>query len=87
MIKQQYVMQFRTSTDYYQKFEISFDDFWEDYCKEADFDEEESDLSNWDEADLQEIAWDFIVKNPDKYKVGEGDYDNESIINTYLHKI
>ena len=72
MIKQQYVMQFTTSTDYYQKFEISFDDFWEDYCKEAD---------------LQEIAWDFIIKNPDKYRVGEGDYDNESIINTYLHKI
>ena len=45
MVKQQYVMQFTTRTDYYQNFEISFDEFWEDYCKENDFDEEESDLS------------------------------------------
>ena len=34
-------MQFTTRTDYYQNFEISFDEFWEDYCKENNFDEEE----------------------------------------------
>ena len=45
MVQQQYVMQFTTRTDYYQNFEISFDDIWEDYCKEADFDEEESDIT------------------------------------------
>ena len=48
MVQQQYVMQFTTRTDYYQNFEISFDEFWEDYCKEADFDEEESDITQWE---------------------------------------
>ena len=80
MIKQQYVMQFTTRTDYYQNFEISFDEFWEIYCKENDFDEEESDLSQWDNEDLMDIAWDEILKNPDKYRSGEGDYDNEEIM-------
>ena len=56
MIKQQYVMQFTTRTDYYQNFEISFDEFWETYCKENDFDEEESDLSQWDNEDLMDVA-------------------------------
>ena len=87
MIKQQYVMQFTTRTDYYQNFEISFDEFWEIYCKENDFDEEESDLSQWDNEDLMDIAWDEILKNPDKYRSGEGDYDNEEIMNYNLQRI
>ena len=87
MIKQQYVMQFTTRTDYYQNFEISFDEFWEIYCKENDFDEEESDLSQWDNEDLMDVAWDEILKNPDKYRSGEGDYDNEEIMNYNLQRI
>jgi len=87
MVKQQYVMQFTTRTDYYQSFEISFDEFWEDYCKECDFDEEESDLSMWENRDLMEIAWDYILKNPDKYRYGNSDYDNEEIMNYNLQRI
>tara|TARA_B000000437_G_scaffold154426_1_gene112999 strand:+ start:733 stop:996 length:264 start_codon:yes stop_codon:yes gene_type:complete len=87
MVKQQYVMQFTTRTDYYQSFEISFDEFWEDYCKEADFDEEESDLSMWENRDLMEIAWEQILKNPDKYRYGNSDYDNEEIMNYNLQRI
>ena len=87
MVKQQYVMQFTTRTDYYQSFEISFDEFWEDYCKEADFDEEESDLSIWENRDLMEIAWEQILKNPDKYRYGNSDYDNEEIMNYNLQRI
>ena len=80
-------MQFTTRTDYYQSFEISFDEFWEDYCKEADFDEEESDLSMWENRDLMEIAWEQILKNPDKYRYGNSDYDNEEIMNYNLQRI
>ena len=87
MVKQQYVMQFTTRTDYYLSFEISFDEFWEDYCKEADFDEEESDLSMWENRDLMEIAWEQILKNPDKYRYGNSDYDNEEIMNYNLQRI
>ena len=87
MVKQQYVMQFTTRTDYYQSFEISFDEFWEDYCKEADFGEEESDLSMWENRDLMEIAWEQILKNPDKYRYGNSDYDNEEIMNYNLQRI
>ena len=87
MVKQQYVMQFTTRTDYYQSFEISFDEFWEDYCKEADFDEEESDLSMWENRDLMEIAWEQILKNPDKYRYGNSNYDNEEIMNYNLQRI
>ena len=87
MVKQQQGMQFTTRTDYYQSFEISFDDIWEDYCKENDFDEEESDLSMWENRDLMEIAWDFILKNPDKYRYGNSDYDNEEIMNYNLQRI
>ncbi len=52
---------FTTRTDYYQNFEISFDEFWEDYCKEMDFDEEESDLNDWDNEDLMQVAWEYIL--------------------------
>ena len=68
MVKQQYVMEFTTRTDYYQTFEISFDEFWEDYCKECEFDEEESDISTWNQEDLRDIAWDYILKDPEAYR-------------------
>ena len=87
MIQQQYVMQFTTRTDNYQNFEISFDEFWKTYCKENDFDEEESDLSQWDNEDLMQVAWDEILKNPDKYRSGNSDYDNEEIMNYNLQRI
>ena len=75
MVQQQYVMQFTTRTDYYQNFEISFDEFWEDYCKEMDFDEE-VDLNDWDNEDLMQVAWEYILKDPEKYRSGNSDYDN-----------
>ena len=87
MIQQQYVMQFTTRTDYYQNFEISFDEFWKTYCKENDFDEEESDLSQWDNEDLMQVAWEEILKTPDKYRSGNSDYDNEEIMNYNLQRI
>ena len=62
MVKQQYVMEFTTRTDYYQTFEISFDEFWEDYCKECEFDEEESGISTWNQEDLRDVAWDIFSK-------------------------
>ena len=71
----------------YQSFEISFDEFWEDYCKENDFDEEESDLNDWDNEDLMQVAWEQILKNPDKYRYGNSDYDNEEIMNYNLQRI
>ena len=80
-------MQFTTRTDYYQSFEISFDEFWEQYLKENDFDEEESDLSDWDNEDLMQVAWEEILKNPDKYRYGNSDYDNEEIMNYNLQRI
>jgi hypothetical protein len=87
MVKHQYVMQFTTRTDYYQNFEISFDDIWEDYCKEMEFDEEESEISDWDIEELKDVAWDFILKDPEKYRSGESDYDNEEIMNYNLQRI
>ena len=38
----------------------------------------------YDDELLKEIAWDYVLKNPDKYKVGEGDYDNETILDQSL---
>ena len=66
---------------------LTFDEFWEDYCKENDFDEEESDLNDWDNEDLMQVAWDYILKNPDKYRYGNSDYDNEEIMNYNLQRI
>ena len=87
MVQQQYVMQFTTRTDYYQNFEISFDDIWEDYCKEMDFDEEESDITDWDNEELMQVAWEYILKDPEKYRSGNSDYDNEEIMNYNLQRI
>ena len=42
------------------------------------------DITDWSEEDLKEIAWDYVLKNPDKYKVGEGNYDNETILDQSL---
>lgn len=86
MVKQQYAMQFTTRTDYYQTFEIDFDEFWEDYCKESGFDEEESDISTWDIEDLKSVAWDYILENPIDYRSSEPDYDNEEIMDYDLRK-
>tara|TARA_B100000405_G_scaffold84013_1_gene58160 strand:- start:236 stop:397 length:162 start_codon:yes stop_codon:yes gene_type:complete len=52
-----------------------------------DFDEEESDLNDWDNEDLMQVAWDYILKNPDKYRYGNSDYDNEEIMNYNLQRI
>ena len=38
------------------------------------------DINEYDDKLLQEIAWDYILKNPDKYRVGEPDLDNEDIL-------
>ena len=87
------MVEFTTVTDYQQTFEICLNDIWQHYISEQEkafnepFDDEEKDINKYSNELLKEIAWDFIIKNPDKYRVGEGDFDNESIINTYLHKI
>ena len=41
----------------------------------------------WENRDLMEIAWDYILKNPDKYRYGNSDYDNEEIMNYNLQRI
>ena len=78
--------EFTTVTDYKQRFEICLNDIWEDYISEQEkafkepFDDEEKDINEFDDKLLQEIAWDYILKNPDKYRVGEPDLDNEDIL-------
>ena len=61
-------------------------DIWEDICKEEYYqkDDDEADITTWTEEELKEIAWDYVLKNPDKYKVGEGNYDNETILDQSL---
>ena len=87
------MVEFTTVTDYQQTFEICLNDIWQHYISEQEkafnepFDDEEKDINKYSDELLKEIAWDYIINNPDKYRVGEGDYDNETIINTYLHKI
>ena len=49
--------------------------------------EEESDLNDWDNEDLMQVAWEQILKNPDKYRYGNSDYDNEEIMNYNLQRI
>ena len=61
-------------------------DIWQHYISEQErsfnepFDDEEKDINEYDDKLLQEIAWDYILKNPDKYRVGEPDLDNEDIL-------
>ena len=78
------IVEFTTVTDYQQTFRICLTDIWEEICKEEYFEDEEADITDWSEEDLKEIAWDYVLKNPDKYKVGEGDYDNETILDQSL---
>ena len=78
------MVEFTTVTDYQQTFEICLTDIWEQICKEENFEDEDADITEWDEENLKEIAWDYVLKNPDKYKVGEGDYDNETILDQSL---
>ena len=80
------MVEFTTVTDYQQTFEICLNDIWQHYISEQErsfnepFDDEEKDINEYDDKLLQEIAWDYIVKNPDKYRVGEPDLDNEDIL-------
>ena len=78
------MVEFTTVTDYQQKFRICLTDIWEEICKEEYFEDEDADITYWEEENLKEIAWDYVLKNPDKYKVGEGDYDNETILDQSL---
>ena len=84
------MVEFTTVTDYQQTFEICLNDIWQHYISEQEkafnepFDDEEKDINKYSEEDLKEIAWDYVLKNPDKYKVGEGDYDNETILDQSL---
>ena len=78
---------FTTMTGYRQNFEICLNDIWQHYISEQEkafpdcpFDDEEKDINEFDDKLLQEIAWDYILKNPDKYRVGEPDLDNEDIL-------
>ena len=44
-------------------------------------------ISQCGRKDLMEIAWEQILKNPDKYRYGNSDYDNEEIMNYNLQRI
>ena len=78
------MVEFTTVTDYQQKFRICLTDIWEQISKEENFEDEDADITEWDEENLKEIALDYVIKNPDKYNVGEGDYDNETILDQSL---
>ena len=80
------MVEFTTVTDYQQTFQICLTDIWEQICKEEHYekDDDEADITTWTEEELKEIAWDYVLKNPDKYKVGEGNYDNETILDQSL---
>ena len=80
------MVEFTTVTDYQQTFQICLTDIWEYICKEEHYqnDDDEADITTWTEEQLKEIAWDYVLKNPDKYRVGEGDYDNETILDQSL---
>ena len=56
----------------------------EESKEEYNYEDEEADITDWSEEDLKDLAWDYVLKNPDKYKVGEGDYDNETILDQSL---
>ena len=42
--------------------------------------DEEKDINECDEDELCDIAWDYVLKNPEKYRTCEPDYDNENIL-------
>ena len=78
---------FTTVTDYIQSFEICLNDIWDDYIADQEkawkepLDDEEKDINTFDDDQLCEIAWDYVLKNPKKYRRFEPDYDNEMITN------
>ena len=43
-------------------------------------DDEEKDINTADDDQLCDIAWDYVLKNPKKYRTVEPDYDNENIL-------
>jgi hypothetical protein len=43
-------------------------------------DDEEKDINRVDEDELCDIAWDYILKDPFKYRTCEPEYDNENIL-------
>ena len=77
---------FTTVTDYRQEFEICLNDIWDDYIAEWEkaskepLDDEEKDINGHSDELLCDIAWDYVLKNPKKYRTVEPDYDNENIM-------
>ena len=77
---------FTTVTDYRQEFEICLNDIWDDYIADQEkafnepFDDEEKDINGVDEDELCNIAWEYILKDPKKYRTCEPEYDNENIL-------
>ena len=77
---------FTTVTDYIQTFEICLNDIWDDYIADQEkafntpFDDEEKDINEYLDDELCDIAWEYILKNPKKYRTCEPDYDNENIL-------
>ena len=61
---------FTTVTDYQQEFEICLNDIWD----------KEKDINEFDEDELCDIAWDYILENPEKYRTCDPEYDNENIL-------
>ena len=83
---------FTTVTDYIQSFEICLNDIWDDYIADQEkawkepLDDEEKDINEFDDDQLCEIAWEYILKNPKKYRRFEPDYDNEMITGQYIEE-
>ena len=77
---------FTTVTDYIQTFEICLNDIWDDYIADQEkawkqpLDDEEKDNNEHSDELLCDIAWDYVLKNPKKYRTVEPDYDNENIM-------
>ena len=77
---------FTTVTDYRQEFEICLNDIWDDYIADQEkawkqtLDDEEKDINTFDDDQLCDIAWEYILKNPKDYRTCEPDYDNENIM-------
>ena len=44
------------------------------------FDDEDKDINTVDEDELCNIAWEYILKDPKKYRTCEPEYDNENIL-------
>ena len=81
------IVEFKTVTDYQQTFEICLNDIWQHYISEQEkafpdcpFDDEEKDINEYDDDQLCDIAWEYILKNPRDYRTCEPDYDNENIM-------